>query len=138
MDTGQKTIQMRAFLELKNGNFLGLLELLQQPERWKDLTAADRRLIKRYAARLRGASFETPEERVREEVNADSSKAVRDEVKRKHDEARKPQVYEPPVRRKVTFIPSAMPMPALPVRRREQPKYCGICHTFGCKEHPNG
>jgi len=59
MDTRQKTIQMRAFLELKNGNFLGTLELLQQPERWKDLTAADRRLIKGYAARLAGASFES-------------------------------------------------------------------------------
>ena len=61
MDTRQKTTKMRAYLELKNGSFLGTLELLQHPERWKDLTGADRRLIKRYAARLGGASFEAPE-----------------------------------------------------------------------------
>ena len=56
MDPRQKTIKMRAYLELKNGSFLGTLELLQQPERWKDLTGADRRLIKRYAARIGGGT----------------------------------------------------------------------------------
>jgi hypothetical protein len=55
----KNTITMRAYLELKDGSFLGTLELLQLPERWKDLTGADRRLIKRYAARLAGASFES-------------------------------------------------------------------------------
>lgn len=59
MDTRQKTIKMRAYLKLKDGSFLGALKLLQQPERWKDLRGADRRLIKRYAARLAGASFES-------------------------------------------------------------------------------
>jgi hypothetical protein len=46
-------------------------------------------------------------------------------------------VMEPPVTRKVPFIPSPMPKAVFP-ERREQPKYCDICHTFGCKEHPNG
>jgi hypothetical protein len=62
MKKRKNTFKMRAYLELKNGSFLGTPELLQQPERWKDLTGADRRLIKRYAARLAGASFEFEEE----------------------------------------------------------------------------
>ncbi|MGH9353999.1 MAG: hypothetical protein ACRD2G_17865 [Terriglobia bacterium] len=53
-----KTITMRAYLELKDGSFLETLELLQQPERWQHLAAANRGLINRYAARLAGASFE--------------------------------------------------------------------------------
>jgi hypothetical protein len=56
MDPRQETIKMRAYLELKNGSFLGTLELLQQPEHWKDLTGADRRLIKCYAARIGGGT----------------------------------------------------------------------------------
>jgi len=59
MKKQKNTITIRACLELKDGSFLGTMELLQQPERWKDLISADRRLIKRYAARLAGASFES-------------------------------------------------------------------------------
>lgn len=58
MDTRRKTFKMRAYLELKDGRFEKTAILLQRPDLWKDLTGTDRRLIKRYAARLAGASFE--------------------------------------------------------------------------------
>ena len=56
MDRRQKTIEMRAYLELKDGSFEETLLLLQRPDLWKNLTAADRRLIKRYAARIGGST----------------------------------------------------------------------------------
>jgi len=67
-------MMMRAYLELKDGSFLGTMELLQQPDRWKDLKAGDRRLIRRYAARLCARQFrvgvkgkgENPPEKSRE------------------------------------------------------------------------
>jgi hypothetical protein len=58
MDTRHKTFKMRAYLELKDGSFEETAILLQRPDLWKDLKGADRRLIKRLAARLAVASFE--------------------------------------------------------------------------------
>lgn len=57
METRHKTMKMRAYLELKDGSFEETRLLLDRPDLWENLTGADRRLIKRYAARLPGASF---------------------------------------------------------------------------------
>jgi hypothetical protein len=42
---------MRAYLVMKDGTIWPTLELLEKPDEWDNLIAADRRLIKRYAAK---------------------------------------------------------------------------------------
>jgi hypothetical protein len=44
-------MKIRGFLEFKNGEFRDTLEVLVQPDTWKELTPSDRRLVKRYAAK---------------------------------------------------------------------------------------
>lgn len=52
-----KAIVMRAFLELKNGAFVSTVDMLEQPDSWRDLTPQSQRLIKRYAALLMNAAL---------------------------------------------------------------------------------
>lgn len=44
-------MRVRKYLELKDGSFEETEELLRRPDLWDLLIAADRRLIKRYAAK---------------------------------------------------------------------------------------
>ena len=52
-----KRMQVRAFLEFKDGTFGGTEEVLQHPDVWGDLTAGSRRLVKRYSAALANSVY---------------------------------------------------------------------------------
>jgi hypothetical protein len=66
MDTNKekvRVIKMRGFLELKpGGEFISTLHILKFPEMWKDLIPADRRLVKRYAAKIAGGNLADPDD----------------------------------------------------------------------------